>query len=150
MKNERKSIWKILATAVLGLIGFSSCVSVTEGLEMYGQPHSDFKALGSVNDEKGNPIEGIRVAIQRHKGFGSKFDNDTVYTDSKGAYLLEKELFSAPDAVTVTFEDVDGEKNGGEFESATASPAIQQTKKGDGAWYSGTFQAEANAVLKKK
>lgn len=152
MKNEGKSILRILATAVLGLIGFSSCGSFTgeEVVPMYGQPHADFKALGSVHDEKGNPIERIRVAIHLHKGKDSKFNYDTVYTDSKGAYLLERGYFAPPDGVTVTFEDVDGDKNGGEFESSTVSPAVQRTKDGDKLWYAGAFQVEADAVLRKK
>ncbi len=64
-----KSIFKFLATTVLGLLGFSSCSWLGIGLCMYGEPHADFKVLGTVRNEDGKPIEGIRVAIRGHRHY---------------------------------------------------------------------------------
>ena len=147
-------VWKKLAAAILGLLGFASCGNV-ENIENvaveYGQPHADFKALGSVTDETGGPIEGIRVAVTRHKHFQSDwYEHDTLFTDDKGAYLLNETIFEGPDDVKIVFEDVDGEDHGGSFESVEATPSVTQTKKGDGNWYDGAFEVEANVVMKKQ
>ena len=158
MKLNR--IWKFLASTALGLLGFSSCEWLGIGVCMYGEPHADFKAIGTVTDNAGKPVEGIRVAVQQHRHYENSdsviydqndwYDNDTIFTDSNGKYELVRSVFSAPNRVTVVFEDIDGEENGGEFEKAEANPKVTQTKKGDKNWYSGAFQAEADARLKKK
>lgn len=159
MKNTIKDIWKLLAAAVLGLLGFASCEIIGVGRVMYGEPHADFKALGKVSDEAGNPIEGIRVAISQHRHYDNTpevifdqndwYDNDTVFTDDKGSYLLDRSVFSAPDDVTIVFEDVDGEEHGGEFLPETLKTVVVRTKKGDKNWYSGAFEAKIDATLKK-
>ena len=72
------------------------------------------------------------------------------YTDDKGAYLLNREVFSAPQDVTIVFEDVDGEEHGGEYAPAKATPEVKGTKEGDKKWYGGAFEVEADARLMKK
>ena len=158
MKLNR--IWKFLASTALGLLGFSSCEWLGIGVCMYGEPHADFKAIGTVTDNAGKPVEGIRVAVQQHRHYENSdsviydqndwYDNDTIFTDSNGKYELMRSVFSSPNRVTVVFEDIDGEENGGEFEKAEANPKVTQTKKGDKNWYGGAFQAEADVRLKKK
>ena len=160
MNSKGKSVFKSLAAAALGLLGFSSCGWLGIGVCMYGEPHADFKAIGSVTDQSGKPIEGIRVAVQQHRHYENSesviydqndwYDNDTLFTDSEGKYELVRSVFSAPNMVTIVFEDIDGEENGGEFEKAEANPKLTQTKKGDKSWYGGAFEAKADAVLKKK
>jgi len=157
------SIWKQLAAAILGLLGFASCgkdEAIEWGMTMYGQPHAYFKALGSVKDEKGKPIEGIRVSITRHNYHPNTagviydendwYEYDVLYTDSKGKYQLDKSIFEGPDDVVIAFEDVDGEENGGDFASVQATPTVKQTDKGDGLWYGGAFKVESDVKMKKK
>ena len=141
MKNEMNHIWRQLAAVILGLLGFSSCERIGWGVCMYGEPHADFKALGTVSDENGKPIEGIRVAIQQHRHYENTsgviydqndwYENDTLYTDDKGAYQLIRSVFESPNDVKIVFEDIDGEENGGEYTSAEATPEVKRTKKGD-------------------
>ena len=154
MNRQERFIWKQLATAILGLLGFASCGKVDNidnFAAEYGQPHADFKALGTVADETGGPIEGIRVAITRHKRYQSDwYEHDTLFTDDKGAYLLNETIFEGPDDVKIVFDDIDGEENGGSFESVESTPAVTQTKKGDGNWYDGAFVVEANIMMKKR
>ncbi|MBQ2197250.1 MAG: radical SAM-associated putative lipoprotein, partial [Bacteroidales bacterium] len=78
------------------------------------------------------------------------YENDTLYTDSNGAYELSKTIFDKPKDVRIVFEDIDGAENGGEFESAEAAPEIKRTKKGDKSWYGGAFEVQADVTLKKK
>ena len=127
---------------------------------MYGEPHADFKALGTVRDENGKPIEGIRVAIRQHRHYENTsgviydqndwYENDTLYTDDKGAYQLIRSVFESPNDVKIVFEDIDGEENGGEYTSAEATPEVKRTKKGDNSWYGGAFEVQADVKLKKK
>ena len=148
-KNARSFV-----LAILGLLGFASCDGVIDigGIKcMYGQPHADFKALGSVKDEAGKPVEGIRVSIAQKGLYTAERDaNDTVYTDAKGAFLVSKSVFSGPESVSIVFEDVDGVENGGEFRTTEANPDVVQTKKGDKAWYGGAFEVKADVKMKKK
>lgn len=116
---------------------------------MYGMPSATYKVLGTVSDESGSPVEGIRVAIESKYSSYSQYD--TLYTDSSGKYLFNRgERGLWPDKVVVVFEDIDGEENGGEFESAEATPELKKVKEGDGSWYMGMFEAQADVTLKKK
>jgi len=159
MKNGINHIWRQLAAVILGLLGFSSCGKIGWGVSvMYGQPHADFKAQGTVTNENGKPIEGIRVAIRQHRHYGNTpgviydqndfYENDTLFTDDKGAFLLLRSVFEGPDDVKIVFEDIDGKENGGEYTSAEVSPEVTRTKKGDNSWYGGAFEVQADVRLK--
>ncbi|MBR0533285.1 MAG: radical SAM-associated putative lipoprotein [Bacteroidales bacterium] len=160
MKSRIKKLWKYLATAVLGLLGFSSCgeggldLDTKEVLAMYGAPYADFKSLGTVKDEAGKPVEGIRAAIsQTWRNSDDSIcwiEADTVYTDTKGSYLLEKNRIRLPGELKIVFEDIDGAKNGGEFKSAEVTPDVKKTSEGDKGWYQGVYEAQADIVLHKK
>ena len=160
MRQKARSFLNLLLGALLGLLGFSSCIDIGGGRVEYGQPHADFKASGKVTDPSGKGIEGIRVAIQRHRHYTNTpsviydqndwYEHDTVYTDAAGRYEKVTRVFSRPDDVTVVFEDIDGEEHGGQFESQTVLPEITQTKKGDKGWYSGEFTVNADVTLKKQ
>ena len=147
MKAKVNHLFKLILSALLGLLGFSSCESLSPSL-MYGQPHADFHASGKVTDPSGKGIEGIRVAVRQHGRYRN--EDDTLYTNSAGQFELLNRSFDGPTAVTVVFEDIDGEEHGGRFDSQTVKPKIVQTRKGDGQWYGGAFEVEANAELKKQ
>ena len=78
------------------------------------------------------------------------YENDTLYTDDKGAYQLIRSVFESPNDVKIVFEDIDGEENGGEYMSSEATPEVKRTKKGDNSWYGGAFEVQADVKLKKK
>ena len=162
MDNRIKRIWKQLAAAVLGVLGFASCnkeENIENMMVMYGQPYAAFKALGSVTDQSGKPIEGIRVAVTQHRHFANTYyvyydqndwyEYDTLYTDTKGVFLLNKDIFDAPTDVTIVFEDIDGDEHGGTFESAEVTPDITRKEKGKG-WYNGSYEVEAKVKMRKK
>lgn len=163
MKNGMKHFGEYLAAILLGLLGFASCgklKNIIEASDMYGVPHADFKAMGTVSDENGRPIKGIQVSVRQHwhyentpgvvYGNNDEYIDNTLFTDEQGTYQLIRDVPEGPVDVTVTFEDVDGEKNGGEFASAEVTTDVIQTRKGDKGWYGGAFEAKADAVLKKK
>lgn len=159
MKLKINSLVKKATTLLLGLLGFASCEYIGIGLCMYGEPHADFRAIGSVTDDAGKPIHGIRVAIQQHRHYANTtgviydqndwYDNDTVFTDSQGRYEMIRSVFEAPTDVTIVFEDIDGEENGGPFQKGETKPAVVRTKKGDNSWYGGAFEVSSDVKLKK-
>ena len=114
-----KQIWKYLAAGIMGLLGFASCgkslVDDHDDAAMYGPPPTaDYKVMGTVSAEDGKPIKGIRVSVLLKYSPWSKDVEETLYSDDKGAYqLLTRSLDGLP-PVSISFEDVDGEENGGE------------------------------------
>lgn len=144
------------AAMILSLLGFStSCDKIGEviggGLCMYGCPNADYEVSGAVSDEEGNPVEGIRVAIEWDRG-DSYQQRDTLFTDEKGEYLMKMHQDAFFQKVTAEFEDVDGEANGS-FESASGEvekPDFGYSDKGKDEWYIGTYSARIDKTLKKK
>ena len=111
---------------------------------MYGTPHVEFSLSARVIDEAGNPIQGIEVRTKS----GQPFDHNTGIADYLGNIEAVSGSMWPDEQYEVVFLDVDGEYNGGEFESLELdiSGKVKQTKKGDGDWYQGTYKAELGDV----
>ena len=60
------------------------------------------------------------------------------------------QLFSGKDKVYMKFEDVDGVENGGEFSAVEKTVPVVQVKEGDGSWYEGAYEAEADVTMTRK
>ena len=94
-------MWAKILTRLFALFGMTlTCVAC------YGTMYTEYdpmlrRASGIVEDSEGNPIEGIKV---------STISTET-YTNKDGWFYVQ-------DIVgTAHFEDVDGEANGGKFQS---------------------------------
>ena len=159
MKTKFANCYNALAAAILSVLGFSSCDN--EGGEcLYGTPTSDYHFKGKVTAEDGTPIPGIKVVTleDRHDDEGFRRVDSTL-TDKDGNYETStKESHSVTYALKdntlkVSFEDIDGEENGGTFATDTAKGKeleAVQIKKGDGSWYAGEYEITANKTLKRK
>lgn len=143
----KKRIKKRLSLLALALLGFATaCDKETDPpLVMYGTPRADFRAQGKVTDSEGNPIKGIRVRSQEDGGKG-------ILTAEDGGYDISGSMF--PGHVQLTFTDIDGPDNGGEFTERAVDVKFTQddrTGKGDGSWYSGSFAREGiDVTLEEK
>lgn len=119
MKNK-------LYLSLLTILGFSSC-SDDEGIVdipcMYGVPLANYQFKGSVTDAEGNPIKGIEVKISSAE--------DVVSTDSEGAFKTDFSSY-ADGSHSVTFTDIDGEENGGEFTSKQIDVKWTEAEESDG------------------
>lgn len=139
--------WYRLLTWMLGTMGLSSGCTEMYGspypAPMYGSPYSDFSVKIKVTDENGTPIKGIEATEK-------KYDPQKHYSDENGEINASYRDIIIP---TIFLNDIDGEANGGDFQSATLKHEdyeLKQTKESDKAWYDGAFDANITVVLKKK
>lgn len=131
---------KKLIYLLLALLGFGavSCEEIGEDVSgEYGCPHVNFSLKARVVNQMGEPIEGIKVRV----------DWIEEYTDPNGEINVNESVFTGSQN-RVRFEDVDGEANGGEFETLTLdiTDKVEQTEDGSGSWYDGAFKAELGDV----
>lgn len=146
-----------ILSSLLGILGFQGCNIIQPS--MYGCPSCDFTVKGTVTDEAGKPIKGIQVVVDGMFDY-RKTDktapsepyrefSDTLFTDADGKVEVRENCISAPNVLEISLTDVDGE-TGGLFESARlTSESIEQTKKGDGSWYNGAYEARFEAKMKR-
>ena len=155
MKTAFAKGWKWLLGLLLGLLGFEGCEIIGIGRCEYGSPTAHFKLTGEVKDAKGNGIEGIRVVFRAVKDEEQTWENDTLYSDSKGHFEKDRLKHDWPDGAqeaSIKFEDVDGSAHGS-FKTKVlprSEMTVQQSQKGDGSWYSGVFTIQADAVLEEE
>ena len=152
MKVRFNRWYNAVLTALLTMLGYG-CSSTDENrdvdVEEYGCPYADYVVQGSVTDEAGNPIQGINVKAPYGSDLDSQF-GQIVETDAAGKFALKE--FSSLRGHEIIFEDVDGEANGGLFQSDTIRVQTlpkTQTEKGNG-WYNGKYDVQADIKLKKK
>lgn len=95
-------MWGRLLTRIFALFGMTLTCVACYGVEP-ADYNPEFAASGRVCDKDGNPIKAIKVNITSG---GS-------YTDDNGVFYVQGTIGS------ITFTDVDGMENGGEFKSHT-------------------------------
>lgn len=143
---------------LMTILGFSGCEHIFVTTVEYGMPYAEFKVVGEVKSTEGKPIKGIRVIVNPQRDQTdeySKWVQDTLYTDSDGKFSKEQLKYGWPttDKFKVTFEDIDGPENGGEFETVALLDdglSIKQVKKGSGNWYEGAYEITADATMSPK
>lgn len=133
----RKSIFCIFVLALLTLVGCD-------------EKHDSYYVLyvyGTVVDEAGEPIQGIRAYPE-----GGNFAGREGYTNYLGEFGGYTHL--APrNRWVIHFEDVDGEHNRGEYESLSVDITAKVTPPGrpDEWGYTGSCMVQlGNIVLKQK
>ena len=98
--------WDKVIVVLLGTLGILNCNSC---LKMYGMPEKEYEPYsridGIVTDkETSNPIQNIQIIGQ---------NRDTIYTNAYGRYSF----YDVSPNIHLKIEDIDGEENGGEFET---------------------------------
>jgi len=133
--------WCAMISALLGMLGFAACGSKGEedgfGPCLYGQPHADFKVEGSVLNEEGAPISGVKVYVKGEYG-------DTARTDQNGKYVIKDNSFLPYTNVWMMAVDPSGVY---ERDSVKITP---QYEGGDGNWDNGSSSTTQDFTLKKK
>ena len=162
MKVRFNRWYNAVLTALLSIIGYgcSSSDDPDNMVCMYGTPHADYQFMGTVTDESGSPVKGIKVSA---KNVYHRYDSavieaygvDSTLTDSKGKYAVEGEAFLGEHILKLIVEDLDGEANGGNFMNDTIDIDFDNAKKvkepdKDDYWSDGTFAITQDIKLKKK
>ena len=133
--------WCAMISALLGMLGYSACGSKDDedglGPCLYGQPHAYFKVEGSVLNEEGKTVEGVKVYVQRHYG-------DTATTDQNGKYVFNAKSMGSYRLLWVMAEDPSG------VYAADSVGLSPQFEGGDGDWYEGSYSTTHDFTLKKK
>ena len=124
---------------LLTLLGFGAVACESQNLVEYGCPYADFHVSARVVDSEHNPIAGIEVSQNNYTKYG--------LTDAEGNISFDYQGMSLD---TILFTDVDGEANGGEFESVEMNyndydHMLKRISKGEG-WYSGEFELNLGDV----
>ena len=154
MKLNFKLINWLCAT-IISLLGFSACKAEKEILYEYGSPYADYKYMGTITDEDGNPIQGIKATLIGSSNLVSGNEIAVFTTDKDGKFESEYYNERNTNIYKIDFTDTDGELNGGEFASASINPSeMESTKVKENdthdKWYRGQFERKANVKLYPK
>ncbi len=138
---------------LLSLLGFAPACDIV-GPCMYGTPNARFNIKGTVTDEKGSPIEDIRILIS---GINSGIYQesypmaDTLKTDAQGTYILNTSDWPW-EALKINAIDTDGDLHGGQFapDSVIVSGIkFEKNKKDDNGWYAGEAKIDVPTIKMK-
>lgn len=137
---------KRLIYMLMTALGFGA-VSCEGGgnLDAYGTPYLEYRISARVVDSEGNPIRNIKVGASKSEELPTNLWNTTT-TDDDGRFELSgRDRMTLP---VLRFEDVDGELNGGEFETLTLdiSDSYTHTEEGKG-WSNGSFEASLDDIV---
>ncbi|MBO4264312.1 MAG: radical SAM-associated putative lipoprotein [Bacteroidales bacterium] len=159
MKKRLSLWWEALTGGILTLLGFSGCDAIQHIVNPpveYGMPHANYKVLGDVTDPDGKPIEGIRVIFAPYGNpVEEHCENDTLHTDSKGHFELDKAKFMfgwVDENISFLAEDVDGNENGSFKSKEIAGKdkvSVTKVKEGDGRWYTGDYEISTQITLEE-
>lgn len=163
MKVKLTHWYNWMTGVLLSLLGFSSCNKNEiddpgNNICLYGTPTTHYIIKGKVTDTDGKPINGVKVeANDTYDDRRRPLTDEPVYTDEKGEYSANAWGISSDGQgnilLEVTFEDIDGEANGGTFANDTVrgkDMTIEKVKNGEGAWNLGTYEITANKRMKRK
>lgn len=142
---------KKIITKSLSILGFTIPIFGCGGLDMYGTPSATYEVKGKVCDTDGNPIKGIKIALQDDATDPNPYEIAESQSLENGDYTIRNTTFPRS-KLYLSVEDIDGTANGGEFEEKTVEldfSKIKYTGESDG-WYHGKKSLEQDIVLEEK
>lgn len=159
MLNLIRNIMKRSLFFLLSLLGFSISCEKEDGKGdnngeqpcMYGTPTRAYTVRGKVTDSKGHPIKGIVVVSKNIDSFGNNPTMSAV-TGSDGTFVTNTIKTMDLNSGVLTFHDVDGEQNGGQFKSQDVELSKLPSDKiadGDGNWFMGGYTLTADVKMEE-
>ncbi|MFC2520624.1 MAG: radical SAM-associated putative lipoprotein [Tannerella sp.] len=159
-KLIRGTNWAL--AGLLSLLGFTGCGKDDNGggeiSVEYGAPSANFKVLGRVTNEQGQPLGGMRVVASEVTAVWGKGPKqcysgllrDTVYTASDGTFVRIYSTFPA-DSVYIHMKIEDSaEPSVYDSDSIAVGFAKDDLKGDDRGWYLGAAEKQINVTLKRK
>lgn len=154
LKEWFYSKYNVLLSAVLTLLGFSSCDSIGDpfnGVCLYGSPHARYDVKGTVQSEEGNALQGITVTtkVVLLSADGESFSHELQKSDTeaKGQYQHRGDWQGHPDdqrRLRVVAEDPKGI-----YAADSVDVQLTHTNEGKDTWCSGTDSGKADFRLKR-
>ncbi len=156
MKVRFNRWYNIVLAALLSFVGYGC--SDDSGTAMYGSPSANYQVSGTVTDENGNPIEGIKASLSFIKEQEGEIvageDISAVLTDASGKFSLGTPVMDLGlNGVKLVVKDIDGEEHGGTFKDGINDIEFMNAKlvtPGDGSWYSGTIAIKQDVKMEKE
>ena len=165
MRVRIKHWYNAVLSTLLSMLGYGCSSSTNELVEMYGvpvmeygTPYAEYKMMGQVTDENGSPINNIKTSAKNVvvSSLGTVYGCyglDSTKTDVSGKYTISFKGFPSNPETKLIVEDIDGESNGGEFQSDTLDVDFEKAvkvKDGDENWNVGTYEVYQDIKMKKK
>ena len=149
MRLVKNRIVKFVALPLLTAQALVSCMVENGPIEanmITDKSVANYQVSGSVCDEEGTPIQGIRVIADYSENV--VYQADTLYTDSKGGF---SKFIPIPrvDRFYMTFSDIDGQANGGEFATKSEYVTPVRTEMSSG-HFGGSYIVSVKVSLQKK
>lgn len=122
MKVRFNRWYHAVLTTLLAMLGFSCDGLDNEEKVMYGAPTPHYYINGTVTDQAGTPIEGIKTSLKqvyKSDDFTEVSGLDSMQTNNMGFYEFQCTPWMILRNVKLIVEDINGEANGGEFLSDT-------------------------------
>ena len=137
---------KVLGT-VIGVLGLTGCLAVKygvpEAVAMYGCPVASFAAEGTVTNEQGEPIKGVKVTAGERQ-YMSEESMGKALTDEQGQYHITIDRMFPADSIWLYADD-----STGVYTSDSTKVKVEYEGNGDGMWDMGNGRAEADFRLIK-
>ena len=137
---------KVLET-VIGALGLTGCVAVKYGVPepvaMYGCPVASFAAEGTVRNEQGEPIKGVKVTAGERQ-YMSEESMGKALTNEQGQYHITIDAMFPADSIWLYADD-----STGVYAGDSARVKVEYEGNGDGMWNMGDGKAEADFRLIK-
>ena len=158
MKVRINRWYNTILTALLSLLGYGCSSENSEemyGVQMYGVPSAEYQISGTVTNEGGNVVQGIKTSVKQistYDGKSQAFAIDSVMTNTNGHYDVSVHVFPMNKEIKLLVEDVDGDANGA-YQNDTIDidyNNAQKIKEGERVWNNGTFAIKQDIKLKKK
>ena len=159
MKAKVRHIYEMIAGAILSLLGFTSCDkedfgdNYREARAEYGMPHATFKVIGEVKAaDSSKPIEGIVVRFSREDDNNRTWETAEFKSDKDGKVDGSTQAWPSEEGIMLTFEDIDGDENGGQFAPDTLRAKDLQIKfveNPEKGWNKGVYYITFEKKLKK-
>ena len=129
---------KTLSRIFICALAAAALVSCSK--EQNGEPFILFEVHGKVIDAAGNPLEGIHVISGQA---------DVQKTNINGVFTFFGRSVPSEHAL-LTFEDKDGEENGGEFVKKTMEIPLVEKTPGSGNFMGTFFAGDVEVVMLNK
>ena len=155
---------------VIGALGLTGCVAVKygvpEAVAMYGCPVASFAAEGTVRNEQGEPIKGVKVTAGERQEVSEDgitagdsvwmsqmglqqagtpaYPGNQALTDEQGQYHITIGRMFPADSIWLYADD-----STGVYASDSIKVRVEYEGNGDGMWDMGNGRAEADFRLIK-